>query len=127
MKIMKPLAIIFLVVFVFFPFVVLGEEEQPPEEEVMQLPLPNPLPGVTSLWGLIIKISNFVAVIAYGLAPIAIVIAGYFFLFSGGEPGKIATAKKIVVWTVAGVLVVSLARVLVSLLCKIFGTDCPPF
>ncbi len=117
MKMMKPLAIIFLVIFTFSPFAVLGTEEQPPEEEGEEImELPNPLPDVTSLWDLIIKITDFLRVIAYGLAPIAIVIAGYFFLFSEGDPGKIATAKKIIIWTIVGVLVIILASTLVNLL-----------
>lgn len=76
--------------------------------------LDNPLRSDISTIGLLIlEIVKFLRVVAYAAAPMAIVIAGYFFLASAGDPGKVSTARNIIMWTLIGVLIIATAELLI--------------
>ncbi len=53
-------------------------------------------------------------------AAIAIVIGSGMFLFSGGEPGKVATGKKMVIYALVSVLVATFAWALVNFVYNFF-------
>ena len=77
--------------------------------------LPNPL-NISTIGELVEKITGFLRIVAYAVAPIAIVVAGYYFLTSAGDPNKVSIAKKIFIWTLAGVLIVTAADILVQII-----------
>ena len=66
------------------------------------------------------KIINLITIIAFSIAPIIIVIAGFYFVISGGDPEKVSTAKKIIINTVIGLLVILLSRAFVAVIQSIF-------
>ena len=66
------------------------------------------------------RIINLITVIAFSIAPIIIVIAGFYFVVSGGDPEKVSTAKKIIINTVIGLLVILLSRAFVAAIQSIF-------
>lgn len=80
----------------------------------------NPL-QYTSFTDLIYRIIDFIFYLAIGIAPIMIIIAGFYFITATGEPTKIDTAKKIIRWTLIGLLVVMSAKGLIVLFKEIFG------
>ena len=82
--------------------------------------LRNPL-SVSTIGGLVGLIINFLKYFAYAIAPIAIVVAGYYFLTSAGDPNKVATARNIVLWTLAGVLIIAASDVLIQIISGILN------
>jgi hypothetical protein len=59
---------------------------------------------------------NFIFWIAAAIFPIIIIIAGFLFLTSGGDPEKIRTAKRMILWTIIGLAIVLLAKGIISLI-----------
>lgn len=63
----------------------------------------------------IIDIVDVIYTFALAVAPIMIIVAGFYFLTSVGEPAKINTAKQIILWTLIGLLIVISARGIIEL------------
>ncbi len=80
----------------------------------------NPL-SYTSLTDLTYRIIDFLFYLALSVAPIMIIIAGFYFITATGDPQKIDTAKKIILWTLIGLLIVISAKGLIALFKDIFG------
>jgi len=64
---------------------------------------------------------SFIFWASLGIVPLMIIIAGFYFMTSGGDPEKVRTAKRIFVWTMIGFLIVLLARGLIAVIKKILG------
>ena len=80
----------------------------------------NPL-GAATFTGLINNIINFIFTIAVILAPILLVIAGVIFMTAAGDPGKVKTARSMMLWTIVGFGVILISKGLVSVLKNILG------
>ena len=76
----------------------------------------------TSFEEVISGIIRFVFQISLVVAPLMIIVGGSLFVTAGGNLERIAQAKKIMVWTVVGFLIVLLARGIVDLIGEILGT-----
>ncbi len=59
-------------------------------------------------------IGNWLFSLLMAVAAIAIIIAAFLFITSGGDPDKVATARQWVIYALAGVIVALLAQVLVN-------------
>jgi len=75
--------------------------------------LENPLKTET-LEGLLENIINFVFNLSLVAAPLLIIIAGFYFVTSMGEPERIKTAKTIIIYTLVGFAIIMLAKGFVS-------------
>ncbi|MBZ9569722.1 PKD domain-containing protein, partial [Patescibacteria group bacterium] len=76
---------------------------------------------------LINAIVDFITWVALAIAPIAIIIAAFYFLTSGGDPEKVRKAKKIILFTVIGLIIILLARGITGLIRQILiGPPGPP-
>ena len=84
--------------------------------EILKSPL-----GCGSLEDCANKVIDFIFYIAVVLAPLMIVIAGYFFITAAGSAEKVNQAKRIITWTVIGILIVMLSRAIVTLIEKVLG------
>jgi len=62
------------------------------------------------------KIINFIFWVALAIVPIIIIIAGFLFLTSGGNPEKVQTAKRIIFWAVIGLAIILFAKGIISLI-----------
>ncbi len=83
----------------------------------------NPL-GYDTFIELINKIIDFIFYISFfGIGPLMIIIAGFYFVTATGDPKKIDTAKKMILWTLIGLLVVISAKGLIALFREIFGIE----
>jgi hypothetical protein len=80
----------------------------------------NPL-RTTSFVGIINNILTLLFNFALVLSPIMIVVAGIMFVTAGGSPDRVSTAKRILLWTVVGFVIVILARGLIAVLRIIIG------
>ena len=67
------------------------------------------------------KIIGFVLWVATAIVPIMIIVAGFLFLTSGGDPEKVRTAKRIIFWTVIGLAIILLAKGIISVIKQIIG------
>jgi len=85
-----------------------------------QITIENPLRADT-ITELIEGILNFIFWVATALAPLMIVIAGFYFLTSGGNPQQIATAKRIILYTVIGYAIIITSKGLILILKEILG------
>ena len=76
----------------------------------------NPLKkgGVDDFDELIKRIIIFTRQVATAVAPIMIIVAGFFFITSAGDPEKIKTAKRLLLWTLIGFGVILLAEGMIN-------------
>lgn len=82
--------------------------------------LNNPL-NVNTITDLVSIITVFLRNVAYAIAPVAVIVSGYYFLTSGGDPTKTKTARSILFWALAGVLVITIADILIDILRNSLG------
>lgn len=76
---------------------------------------------------LINAILDFISWAAVVIAPILIIIAAFYFLTSGGDPEKVRTAKRIIFYTILGLIIILLARGLPGIIRLILiGPPGPP-
>lgn len=80
----------------------------------------NPL-ECEDIYCLITLLTNYLFIIAFLLAPVLILVAAFYFVTSGGNPDRVAYAKKIIFNAVIGLLVISLARAFVSIIQSLFS------
>jgi magnesium-transporting ATPase (P-type) len=55
-------------------------------------------------------ILDFVFWVGIAIFPFMILVGGFYFLTSGGDPQKISTAKKLIFWAFIGLIIVLLAK-----------------
>jgi len=85
----------------------------------------NPLDDDT-FWCMIDGIIDFVFNVSIPLGVIMYIIAGYFFVTCLGQAEKIDRAKKIVLWTTIGLLIVFLAKGFILLILEFVGSEMGP-
>jgi len=84
----------------------------------------NPLES-ESFEELLNTIVTFIYWIAIVIAPLMIMIAAFFFLTAGGDPKRVDTARRIILWTVIGLAIILFAKGLISVLKQIIGVSPP--
>lgn len=87
-----------------------------------QICIPNPLKAC-SLSHLVEMIAILIFNIALVVAPVMIIVGGFFFVTAAGNPEGIKTGKAIVLWTIIGFSVILLARGIISFFIKIFVVE----
>lgn len=70
----------------------------------------NPVSGKN---GVIIKATKIVALVSGIAAVIMIVISGFQFITSGGDPQKVTTARQTILYAVIGLIIAAVAQALV--------------
>lgn len=63
--------------------------------------------------GVILRVSGLLAIIAGIAAVIVIMIAGIMMVTAAGDSNKVSTAKRTIVYTVVGLIVIILARTII--------------
>lgn len=74
----------------------------------------TPAPGETSINSTIKTIIRILSIIVGVVAVIMIIIGGFLYVTSGGDPQKTANAKNTLLFAVIGIVIVALAQVLVN-------------
>lgn len=85
----------------------------------------NPLEGVT-FESLVSSVIDFIFWVAMAIAPIMIIVAAFYFLTSAGDPEKVRTAKRIIFWTIVGLIIVLSGRGIVAMIEQILFPPPPP-
>ncbi len=113
-KIIKNILIIAVLVAFFVPFIAFAETYK----------IPNPFGEDSTIWDIIGRIINFLFQIALVAGTFAIIYAGYLFLFSAGDPLKVSTARKLILYAIIGIIVVFLSKGIINILLKnVLGTS----
>jgi len=68
----------------------------------------------TGLVGVVSGVIDWILLVAGGLAVIAIVYSGIMYITSGGDTTKAETAKKNLIWAISGIVVITLAYVIIQ-------------
>jgi len=109
---MKKILVLFLLLGIFSLI--------PPSVANGQITIENPLQA-ESLEDLIDGVINFIFWVATALAPLMIVIGGFYFLTAAGNPQQIDTAKKIILYTLVGYGIILLSKGLILVIKEILG------
>ena len=75
----------------------------------------NPLEA-ESVGELINTIADLLFVVALAITPIMIIVAAFHFITAGDDVEKVELAKKILLWTFVGILIIFFGRGIISLL-----------
>ena len=87
---------------------------------VLAVAIDNPL-QVNTVVGLINIIIDIIFNFSLWVAPLMIIVAGFYFVTAAGNPNQINTAKQLILWTLIGLVIVFLARGIVGLLISFFA------
>ena len=79
----------------------------------------------TGLWQIALNIAEDIAVVASYLIMAYVIYAGYLYMFSGGDPGKVAAGKKTPMHAFIGLAIVMLAKVIMGTIGAVFGSEDP--
>jgi len=96
----------------------------PQTAEALVVRLRNPL-EYENFWDLLTRIIDFIFILGVSIAPIMFLVAGFYFITAAGDPEKITTAKKMVLWVLVGLLIIFSAKGLIELLADILGFEIP--
>ncbi|HDL74932.1 MAG TPA: hypothetical protein ENH06_00925 [bacterium] len=97
-----------------------GNEECQTDCAPGEICIDNPL-NSCSFEGLIFGIIDFIFTISLVLVPIMIVIGGFYFVTSMGDPKKFETGRKIIFYSLIGFVVILMSKGIISMLRNIFG------
>lgn len=77
--------------------------------------VPNPVKA-DNLTELLADIANFIFIIAIPIAVIAILISGIKYLTAGGNEDKINSARRALVWTAVGLVIILIGKGIISVI-----------
>lgn len=63
---------------------------------------------------------TFIFYIVIAVAPLMLIVAGFYFVTAAGDPKRMTTAKSIIVWTLTGLAITLLARGLIAVIKSLF-------
>jgi hypothetical protein len=64
-------------------------------------------------------IVNIIFTISLAIAPILFILAGFYFVTAAGKPEQIETAKKMILWTIIGLIVIICSKGIINLFTQI--------
>ena len=85
----------------------------------------NPIKA-NNFWELLDALIDVIFILSIPVGTIMFIVAGFYFITAAGDPEKITTAKKMVLYTLVGLLIVFCAKGLVALLIKVLGVGTGP-
>jgi hypothetical protein len=93
-----------------------GLYTQPTNAYCLCPPTPDP-----TLSAVLERITNYIFWFATAITPILILAAAFLFMTAAGDPNKVQTAKRMIIYILAGYAIVLFARGLVYVLGDILG------
>lgn len=89
----------------------------------LALSIQNPL-NVSTFSALFLKIANVVGGLIAGLSTIMLIISAIFYLTSAGNPQRIESGKKTLIYAIAGMAIGLSAVAIVNFVCTVTGASC---
>lgn len=86
-----------------------------------QTTLPNPLGATDTIPKLLKLIITAIGTLVASLGTIMLIVAGILYLTSAGNPEKINTAKKALIYAIVGIAIGVAAGVIATVICNIIG------
>jgi hypothetical protein len=86
--------------------------------QAAQIQITNPLQYDT-FTDLLNAIIDLLWYFSLAVVPLIIIVAGYFFIASEGDPTKVSQAKKMILYALIGFVIISLAKGVIALLQEI--------
>lgn len=83
----------------------------------------NPIPTIKTVTDLVNEILKFLFNLALVICPIIIVYAGFLYITAAGNPQKIETAQKTLVWALIGLAVVLVASAVPNIIKNVLYGD----
>ncbi len=71
--------------------------------------------------GILSKITNIIVIVAGIVAVFLIVVAGFMYVTSGGDSQRVNTAKNVILYTVVGLIIIAIAKIIISLVLNHIG------
>jgi hypothetical protein len=69
------------------------------------------------------NIVNAAFILAAAIAVVLIILSGIRLLLSGGDPEKVARARKSLTYTIIGLVIILLSFVIINLISKVTGAN----
>jgi hypothetical protein len=89
-------------------------------------PLPDAnITDIGKLMGFLSKVASWIFIALLFMAFIFIIVGGFTYVSSKGDPKAIGTAKNYIIYALIGVAVGVLAKGLIYVVCNILGANCP--
>jgi len=82
--------------------------------------IPNPLEYDTFA-ELVEAIITFIFYLSVALAPLMVLVGAFYFLTSGGDPKRVETGKKIILYTILGFAIILFAKGIIAVVRHILG------
>jgi hypothetical protein len=105
------LTVIFLTLFAFLS-----------QSGAAAIEIQNPL-KYNTIEDLIKAVIDFLFTLSLVVAPMVIIIAGFFFIFSQGQPEKVIQARNMVIYALIGLLIMMAAKGIIELIKQVFLTQ----
>lgn len=70
--------------------------------------------GAPSLEGTIKRIVDILSLVAAIVAVVVIIIGGFIYVTSGGDSGKVSSAKNTIIYAIVGLIIVAVSQVIVK-------------
>lgn len=86
----------------------------------LQVNISNPI-RANNIQGLIEAIIDALVYLAFFVVPIVVIIAGFYYITSAGNPEKIKNAQNAVLYAIVGLIIVLLARGIIELIRTVLG------
>lgn len=83
--------------------------------------IPNPLGSTNTFEDLLLKIADGVGMLIASLGVIMIIVSGILYLLSAGNPERMATAKKALVFAIIGIVIGASAKVIVEIIKEVLN------
>jgi len=82
--------------------------------------------NATSVEAVITGIVNWTYTIALVVAPLMIIVGAFYLITAAGDPERVNTGKKIITWTIVGIVVVLLAGSVKAIIESLLGGSTTP-
>lgn len=82
----------------------------------------NPIQA-TSVQAVVSAIGNWLYAIAFALVPVMILVGAFYILTAAGDPERVNTGKKIILWTIIGLGIVIISTGIMSLMKELLGVQ----
>jgi len=114
------LAVLFLGIFGLVNVVEAQEPPGPLPWGLGEFKIENPLAADT-FEEVLDRLINFIFWVGITVAPVMLIIAGFMLVTALGDPKRVETAKKMILYTLIGLAIVILAKGLIAVLKSILG------
>lgn len=91
--------------------------------EGITVKLKNPLGETSSITGVLDHIASYLVIIATAVVPVMVIIGAFYMLFSAGDPEKMKTGRKAILYSVIGFIIIISAKGIIAIVKNVLVTE----